>query len=68
MGKKLISYICDALQEKVTYNGKRNFVVEQKIAGNVKKVKFQVLMDTSSRYVWEPVHEVKTQYGLTVYG
>ncbi len=31
---------CDALQVKVTYAGKHNFAVEQKIAGNLKKVKF----------------------------
>ncbi len=37
---------CDVLQEKVTYVEKCNFAVEQKIAGNLKKVKFQVLMDS----------------------
>ncbi len=47
-------YICDVLQEKVTYVGKHNFAVEWKTAGNLKKVKFQVLMDTCSRYIWEP--------------
>ncbi len=45
---------CDVLQEKVTYVGKCNFAVERKIAGNLKKVKFQVLMDMCSRYVSEP--------------
>ncbi len=43
--------ICDALQEKVTYVGKRNFTVERKMIGNLKKLKFQVLMDICSRYV-----------------
>ncbi len=43
--------ICDTLQEKVTYVGKRNFAVEQKIAGNLKKVEFQVLMDMCSRCI-----------------
>ncbi len=46
--------ICDALQKKVTYFGKCNFAVEQKIAGNLKKVKFQILMDMCSRYIREP--------------
>ncbi len=46
--------ICDVLQEKVTYVGKHNFAVEWKIAGNFKKVKFQVFMDTCSTYIWEP--------------
>ncbi len=36
---------------RYTYVGKRNFAVMQKIAGNLKKVKFQVLVDTCSRYV-----------------
>ncbi len=45
---------CDALQEKVTYVGKCNFSIERKIAGNLKKVRFQVLMDMCSRYIWEP--------------
>ncbi len=45
--------ICDILQEKVTYVGKCNFAEERKIAGNFKKVKFQILKNTCSRYVWE---------------
>ncbi len=51
--------ICDALQEKVTYVGKRNFALEQKIAGNLKKIKFHVLMDMCSRYVGEPYSRSK---------
>ncbi len=43
--------ICDALQEKVIYVGKRNLAVELKIACNLKKVEFQVLMDMCSKYV-----------------
>ncbi len=43
--------ICDALQRKVTYVGECNFVSERKIADNLKEVKFQILVDTCSRYV-----------------
>ncbi len=48
-----VNILCDVLQEKVTYVGKYNFAAEWKIAGNLKKVKFQVLMDRCSRYIWE---------------
>ncbi len=50
----ILFYICDVLQEKVTYFGKCNFTAERKIVGNLKKVEFHVLIDTCSRSVWEP--------------
>ncbi len=39
----VIIIIRNALQEKDTYIGKRNFAVEQTVAGNHKKVKLQVV-------------------------
>ncbi len=43
--------ICDALQGTVNYVGKRNFAAQRKIARNLKKVEYQILMDMCSRYI-----------------